>query len=165
MARIVLIYIIVFCSINSFGQKIETEIDPFTKERRVRTDYVMLVSTMSKSLFFSFRSHGDAVFLVASGDGSHVIGSTDRMQVLLSDDSIVNLTHTGAQSYKVSIYAQWHHQYHISEVDLERMTKNSIVSVRKYISDIYTDYTSIKPKNAAKVRDLAIKFTTTYNAE
>jgi hypothetical protein len=153
-------------AITANSQKItQSQIDKFTKQRRIETGYVALRGGLGTGIGAKIRSVDTSAFiiLVGHGRGTGVIGLGDPAIILLDNDSTVIVTSTGVQTYDIGDYENsYQHQYRISLEGIEKLKGNDVKSIRRYITDEYSDL-DIPKNNAGKLRKLAEVFLREYN--
>lgn len=161
--KIILLTFFIFPLIG-FSQKIkvESEIDKFTKQKRVKTSYVAIKPGMAEQVTVSLRSVDTMYFITfkGRGKGSGVIGSTDRIIILLDNDSTVSIMPTGIQSYDIGYGTapdSYTHQYFIKKEDLINLSTHDLKSFRKYYDRHYADI-DINEKRKGDLRELASEF-------
>lgn len=135
---------------------IQNEVDKFTKQKRLKTSEERLYAKGSKSLHVYLRSVDSIYFITVTGigPGADVIGESDEMIFLLSNDETVTVYPTGVQSYTVGQYTNsFKHQYYITRHDIEQLSRHKLKSIRKYGSGHYNDL-EIPEKNSDVVMKL-----------
>lgn len=150
-----------FPSIASYGQRIEkSEIDKFTKQRRIETTLVNLKNTLFEGLWIYVRSVDSSIFFILGGRGNaaDVIGSEDKAIFLLDNDSTVTIKPTGIQSYDIGLGTapnSYKHQYYISSSQLTILSRHNVKSIRKYGAGGYVDI-DIPSKHQDEIRNTAV---------
>jgi hypothetical protein len=139
---------------------IKTEIDKFTKEKRVQTEDVVINLTDEARLAVQLRSVGDSCFIifVGYGHGPEIISPSSRAMILLGNDSTIQVTSTGLQSYERNYSTKsYRHQYSISKGQLQQMAGSPLKAVRRYGVDSYVDI-DISEGNRQKLQELIKEF-------
>lgn len=161
----VIILLLLF-PVNVYSQKIKTEIDKFTNEKRIETGWSSIRPTLSAPLSIKIRSVGkESVFITLAGAnyGANVIGNDATAMFLLDDKTTITITSTGIQDYEIGEYGKsYQHQYRITVSDLKLLSVHIITSIRKSDSETYHDF-DIEKKNGEKFRQLVIKFLKEFN--
>ena len=167
MKKILLLFLLlpVFCIAQKI--KVESEVDKFTKKIRIQTSPATIKSELSAWMEAYYRSAGDSYFITfhGAGDGVGVIGSYDKIILLLDNDSTVSLTSTGIQSYDIgygSKSSSYKHQYYVYYSDLVKISQHNLKSVRKYYSDYYADI-DVKEKRKENLKLLTVAFLNELN--
>lgn len=158
-----LLFVLIMFPLSSFSQKIKSEIDKFTNEKRVETlGWIQLRPTMSAPLAIRLRSVGQSFFITLAGSniGANVIGNTSTAIFLLDDKTTITTTSTGIQDYEIDLKLgnSFKHQYSIKIEDLKKFSQHLILSVRKSDSDTYHDFDILNDKNSKKFREAVIAF-------
>lgn len=152
-------------SIGSFNgavaQKVvKNEIDAFSKEKRVETNYVKIGSGFTWILQANCRSVADKYFFNLNGKewGVGTIGENDQLLFLLQNDSTIAITPTGIQSYEIAQGGNYYtHQYYLTKSDIETLSTVKVKKMRKYYSSKYDDV-DIKDKNSDNLMHLFAVF-------
>ncbi|HTE31329.1 MAG TPA: hypothetical protein VK666_13200 [Chryseolinea sp.] len=154
------IALLICANVVAHTQKIRSEIDKFTNEKRCETGWIQIRPTMSAPLAAKLRSVGTSIFITLAGSnvGSNVIGSDATTVFLLDDQSTVTITSTGIQDYDIVEHGKaFKHQYRVSKEDLVKLSTHSIISIRKNDSETYHDF-DVADKNKDKLKKTAIAF-------
>lgn len=125
------------------GQSItKSEIDKFTKAKRVQTSKELLLSKLKNGMWVSIRSVDTTYFINFSGygNGADVIGERDAIIFLFENESTLTIHPTGIQSYDVGRQQNtYSHQYYITSDGLQQLSTHKVKSIRKYSSSHYND--------------------------
>lgn len=148
------------------SQKIkESEVDKFTKQRRIQTSSQLLYNGIFDNVGVCYRSVSETCFLTLTGVNWSVgvIGEGDELIFLLDNDSTVTAKSTGIQSYEVSKYGKYYtHQYKLSKEDVDQLANHQLKSIRRYTSTGFTDL-DIKDRKKEALQDLSKVFLEEYN--
>lgn len=157
---------LLFLPLVSIGQKIkESEIDKFTKQRRIETSSELLRNAITETVGVYYRSVDKTCFLnlTALNWSVGVVGDGEKLVFLLDNDSTVTAKSTGVQSYEISRYGNYYkHQYQLSKEDVYQLANHSLKSIRRYTSTGYTDL-DIKDRKKEALQDLSKVFLEEYN--
>ncbi|MDF2386530.1 hypothetical protein JMG10_34020 [Nostoc ellipsosporum NOK] len=142
--------------------QVSVEIDKFTKEKKIITEWAPLDRGFASSAQISFRSVDSFLFATIACDGVYadVIGTKHELIFLLDNGDTISVWSPSIQSYDIGYYAtkSARHSYVINKEQIAKLaSQNLIVSFRKYGSNGYADGTA-KSKNAIKVQKLADAF-------
>lgn len=143
-----LIAFCLFLTINSNAQKITSnDVDKFTGERNVQTNYVLLNGSVQARL----KTVDADTYLVLNGAYGSVIGSDARVIFLLDDGSQVAAYSTGIQTptYSVGMSAYTYY-YRLPAASLSALKSKQVRSVRR---DEFADI-EVKEKHALKFQKL-----------
>lgn len=162
MKKIFYFLLVLMYTVNSQAQKIkiDTEIDKFTKAKRVQTNYITLKMELTRGYAAKLRSVGDSYYITFRGAiGVGVVGPDDATIFLLDNDSTIKVYPTSIQSYEIDVkYGNYYtHQYKILEEDLVQLSQHDLKSIRRYYDDHYTDI-DLNDKRKDSMKELAIKF-------
>jgi hypothetical protein len=161
----IFIVVSILLSLHGFSQKIiQSEIDKFTKQKRIKTSDEWLKNRLVEGIAVYIRSVDTTAFINLNGygPGADVIGSSDPAIFLLNNDSTVEVFPTGIQSYDIgSTYKTYSHQYYISISQIETLSRFDVKSVRKYGSDHYVDI-EIPEKHQDQIKKLSLLFLAEY---
>jgi hypothetical protein len=131
------------------------DVDKFTGQKRIETDYQGLKMGLVTFLQVKLRSVQDDAFMIFSGggEGSGVIGDDDQLILLLENKDTVVLTSTGIQDYEINQSKSYKHQYRVSHQQLQKLASGKEMSMRKYLTDGYVDI-DIPERNRNKIKNL-----------
>jgi len=164
MKTLLLAMVLIPCM--SIGQKIKkSEIDKFTKQKRVETSKEFLRDGLTNNAGVWIRSVDTACFINLTGMNwaVGVVGPDDQAVFLLDNDETVTARSTEIQSYSISKYGNYYdHQYRISKQDLEKLAAHELKSVRRYTSKGYTDL-DIKDRKKEALKELSALFLAELN--
>lgn len=160
-----LCFLVIFLTayMSAYSQKIvKTEIDKSTKFKRIETNNVQFKYQMVpyNTHLIKFRSADSSYFAIFSGhgEGAVVIGSADKIILLLDNDSTVEVMSTGIQDYDfINSTKTFTHQYYISKKQLSELASHDVKSFRKYGARGYIDV-EIPKKNQDVIRKTAQVF-------
>ena len=145
------------------GQKIESvEVDKFTGQKRVNTEYVNIAAGFTNVFKFKLRSVDSTCFLILMGTiAVGTVGINDPMIFLFEDKTTFKIYPTSVQSYNIGVGQyesnHYYHQYSISIPQLEELSVKKLISVRRYYNDVYSDI-DVKEKNKDKIKSLSTLF-------
>ncbi len=127
----------------AFTQKVKTnEYDKFIKQRRIEFEPIPILSSPEAKVSLTFHCIGSNLYVQLSGFGWGVstISAENQVIFLLANDSTVTAKSTGIQSYDISsAKSSYKHQYQIALQDVEALSQQKIVGVRKYNIQDFTD--------------------------
>lgn len=160
-AIVLFILFTAFCQ-RSIAQKVTSEIDKFTKSKRVSTDYTYIVNGLAQVLSLKLRSVDTSYFLTLRGNvGLGIVGTHDAVTFLFDDSTTTKIYPTSIQSYETDFehpsLSFYTHQYNISKDQVEKISKSKIVSLRREYNDHYKDV-DIKERLGKKLEQLSINF-------
>ena len=147
-----------------FSQKIvKSEIDKFSKERRIETDEFNHVINIFTNMKMSLRSIGENCFMNISGNfAPGLVGTRDAFVFLLDNDSTVTIYPTGIQSTEGRGTDEFYdHQYAISASQVELLALHKVKSFRRYFNSNYKDL-DLKNKFPGKIQALCKVFYTEF---
>jgi hypothetical protein len=168
LMKMTLIIALTALTLSASAQKIKkSEIDKFTKEKRIETSDVILKLGMSQSMGARIRSVGNSYFIIFSGTGpgSGVIGSDDTMLFLLDNDSTITVKSTGIQDYQIYKYnSSYSHQYSIDPSQIQTISQHRVKSLRKYTAKGYIDF-DLPEKKQGELEELCKVFLVELNKQ
>ena len=149
---------LVLFPLSSPAQKLKkNEFDNVAKQWRTETFPVNIKSSPDAKMDISLQG-ADTSFMVlleGSGAGTSTLDVNTEVVFLMDDGSKVKAFSPSIQSMDHSqLPPVYRHRYKISYEGLERLTKHSIVSLRKYSVGGFDDIV-IEKKNAAKAKDVS----------
>lgn len=155
--KIIIVGLLLVQSMLGYSQKIKNvEIDKFTGKKRIQTDYVKLGGYLMSGIGASFRTVDTTIYITFTGSyGLGVVGTSDETLFLFSDKSTFGVFPTSIQSYEISSQGNYYEQkYYISKSQMETLSKNNPISLRRNYSNNYIDL-DIKSKFSLKISELA----------
>lgn len=166
MKRILLATCILALSISLSAQKVViNEIDKFTKERHIETNFANVRQQFTCVMQFKLRASGDYLFFTVRGSncGAGVIGDDDYILLLMDDESTVRLKSTGIQSYQITdsgfgIDKPYTHQYYISQSDMDAIKSHTVKSLRISYDDVFQDF-EVNKHGQENIKELFNNFT------
>lgn len=142
----IIITLLLLIPIAGISQKISSvEIDKFTNQKRVLTEKLYVIGGFRRpNLQISFRSVDSTCFINLHGEhlAAGVIGPTDEAWLLFEDNSKIVVQSTGLQSYDFTPTSHtkiYNHQYSISRESILKLSKQQVVSIRRYYNSNYSD--------------------------
>lgn len=142
-------------------QKIKkSEVDKFTKMKRIETSQEFLRNGILETVGVSYRAADTACFinLNAVNWAVGVIGSGDKLLFLLDSDETISATSPEIQSTTYSRQGSYYsHQYRINKQDVEKLASHNLKSIRRYTSTGYIDL-DIKEKKQEGLKELSTVF-------
>lgn len=166
--RILLLLLSLSFIINVEAQKIKvSEIDKFTKARRIETSRVPIKAGFGKGFSFSFRSVDSTIFLNVSGYNVIKTGVTsgNKILLLLSTDTTLSIESKTLQYTDVNKYREaFDFEYYISLADVISLSRTELQSVRFSYGSTYQDI-DIEKDARKRAADLAIVFLKEYNKQ
>jgi hypothetical protein len=152
---------IVAISFSATAQKIKkSEVDKFTKQKRIETTDVSLKAGLYESMITHIRSVDSTCFMIFAGTGNEaqVIGDDDKLIMLLDNDSTITALSTGIQDYNIyTNHRTYSHQYEIALDDIETISSHDVKSIRKYTAKGYVDF-DVPEKKKAELKQLCLVF-------
>lgn len=151
---------VAICPVQSLAQKAPSvEIDKFTGEKRIETDYVTIATNFFTIVSLKLRTVDTTVFLTLAGSWAvGMVGPQDKAMFLFEDKSTMAVYPTSIQSYDIGVgqYSSnsYRHQYALSQADLQILSTKKPISLRREFNSNYADI-DIKEKNAKKIQNLA----------
>jgi hypothetical protein len=136
-----IILILVFIPFISYSQLIKSsQTDSFTQQKRIVTksvDISPFISIRSGLLSISFNTVNDNIFIVLHGEGKSAGTITqDDIALLITEKDTIVIKSVGLQiSYGRWEPSSFDHQYLMAKDDLIKLSKNKLVSVRRYTSE------------------------------
>lgn len=161
--KYILILTVLLLSANKLvAQKVSVEVDKFTKQKKVISDWAPLDNGFVSSARIRFSSVDSFMFVTISCSGAYadVIGTNDETIFLFDDADTIKVWSPSIQSYDIGYYSSKGamHSYVINADQVVKLaSKGQIVSFRKYGAGGYFEG-KVKSKNAEKVKRLAAEF-------
>jgi TonB family protein len=132
----------------SLAQKVKiNEYDKFIKQRRIEMEPVTIMATSSAKISLTYNCIGSTFYVLMNGFGWGVssISAENELIFLLSNDSTLTLRSTGVQMYEVGMPNNtFKHKYFISLPEIEALSRNELVGIRKYTVQDHADMKVIK---------------------
>ena len=136
-------FLMLLLPLGIFAQKVKVnEYDKFIKQRRIELEPLPIMSTDKVQVRLTYTSIGSNFYVLLSGYGwgAFSIDSDNEMIFLLANDSTVTVKSTGIQMTDISgPNLSYKHRYAIKPSDLDILSKNEIVGIRKYGVNNFTD--------------------------
>src|SRR5687767_3745995 len=127
----------------SEAQKLKlNEYDKFIKQRRMETFPVTIKGEPSTKIAVSFNSVGDDFYLQISGagTGAYIIDAKDKLILQFDKENALTIPSKGYQNCDINgDEITYNHSYIVSLADLERLSKNNLVAIRKSHADQFDD--------------------------
>lgn len=137
----------------SIAQKVKVnEYDKFIKQRRIEMEPVTIMATSDAKISLTYNCIGSTFYVMLSGFGWGVssISAENELIFLLANDSTVTVRSTGVQMYEVGMpHNTFKHKYIISLPEIEALSRNELVGVRKYTVQDQADMKVIKQYTAS----------------
>lgn len=137
----------------AISQKVKVnEYDKFIKQRRIEMEPVTVMSSSDAKISLTYNCIGSTFYVLLSGFGWGVssISAENELIFLLANDSTVTVRSTGVQMYEVGMpHNTFKHKYFISLPEIETLSRNELVGVRKYTVQDQADMKVIKQYTAA----------------
>lgn len=157
-----LLLVLISLPVMAFSQKIKkSEVDKFTKQKRIETSSELIRSGFTDVVAVSLRAVDTTCFinLLVTNWSIGVIGSDSPIMFLLDNGETVTAMSTGIQSYKISNAStkSFDHQYKISKEGLEKLAAHKLKSIRRYTTENYSDL-DIKERMQDRLKDLSAVF-------
>lgn len=127
------------------AQKVKVnEYDKYVKQRRIELEPMPIYQTAKAKVSVALTGTGTDFFMTIGGYGWGVatISFENQAILLLANDSTITIKSTGTQMYDISGPAPtYKHRYSISLVDIEKLARYTLVGIRKYNIQDYSDLT------------------------
>jgi hypothetical protein len=150
-----------FLPLYCFSQKIAiNEYDKFIKKQRIEAEPVVIHSSEKGQISLSLSSLANTFYLKLSGFGwgASTIDVNNELILLFSNDSTVTCRSTGLQTFEPGLTkSTYKHQYFISPEDVQMLTRNKLIGLRKYLFKDFIDL-NITTEATDKIRKLSILF-------
>ena len=146
----------------SQAQKLKlNEYDKFIKLRRMETLPVTVKGDEAGKMALSFSSVGADFYLQlnGSGIGTYIIDANDKLVLQFENDSALTIPSKGYQNYDINGgEITYHHSYVLSLTDMERLSRNNLVAIRKSHADKFDDISVAKENIKIDLRKLVNPF-------
>jgi TonB family protein len=150
--------------IAGFSQKVKVnEYDKFIKQRRIELEPLTILSSTKSKVSLSFNSTASTFYVQLSGYGwgASTIDANQEVIFLFSNDSTVTVKSTSMQTYDpgsiYNSYNSYSHQYFITLADIEALSRNELVGIRKYSLKDFSDL-KVSGEYTARIKRLSSLF-------
>ena len=120
----------------TLAQKVKiNEYDKYIRQRRIEMEPITVMSSSGAQISLTYNCIGSTFYVLLSGYGWGVssISAENELIFLLANDSTVTVRSTGIQMYEIGMpNNSFKHKYFISLTDLETLSRNELIGIRKY---------------------------------
>lgn len=150
-----LTFFLLIFTLCSFSQTLETEIDEFTDQKKIKTSWEALHVALSYT-FFRISAYDDTRLFelkIPTGTYKSIIKEEGELMLKLTDGEIITLYSAelstpckgcGARGFGGSAVTGVHGRYYISESELKQVWEIGLEKFRVYFSDGYEDFKVMK---------------------
>lgn len=149
-----LIFLLLFCS-SIFAQDCKfkiNEIDAFSKEKRIKTEYFPITTKIATTIYFSFYNYKESYIdlkLVTGGAKSLVVNN--NLEILLNNDEVLQFPSIAIHNSDLSSIGEFTNtvlfaRYSITASQLEKIKTIGVKKIRVNFMDSHYD-ADVKKKN------------------
>ncbi|HYM95584.1 MAG TPA: hypothetical protein VET23_15705 [Chitinophagaceae bacterium] len=157
-----LVLIFIFTPFISYPQRIvSNQTDSFTHQKRIVTDEINIRSGLGFNTgidAISYNTVNNNIFIVLHGSGRQSSGTIlkDDIALLITEKDTIVIKSAGTQISYGSRYSPYNydHQYLISKEDLIKLSKNKLLTIKRYTSEGIFDM-AVKEKFEARLMKLS----------